>query len=320
MKKAMLALLLTGLIMVLPTSQIYADSNNHAKWNANANTIEASGIIVMFYERQPQYKFWIPGENDTAVYIVKFLEILEFEDKNLDYNYTTGDVIKARAQLLESSINWNITAMQLQGPEGSNELRVIMSAQVPVRGVTAGLDGVIGYVNVTFVNHIYDRDVDVEGYVVEGNYELKIDIIIQDWPWTESDTQLALGIIFAGHFRGHTGVPSMHKARVREKVKEMRMSSPDASYEAAFRYREEVKVKEQVKERLCGVNASEQFSHQSALMYLTYPHFEGIMIHDPSIIVFSPELGILGQLQLYAPYILIGAVVVIGIVLVARKK
>jgi len=315
MKKAsILAFFVITSFILLPINSTYSQP----MWHSNTATIETSEMVIRFFNKQPHYMFWIPGENNTAVYIVKFLEIIEFLDKNADGVYSSGDTILARAQLLEASVNWNITAETLSGPQDSVEVRITMQAQVPVLGMMPS--GSIGHVNVIFVNHIYDKDVDVNGYVVEGNKELKIDVIIENWPWVNENSLLALGIIFAGHFRGEHGVPHMEHHRVRENVREVRMRCEEGAFEGAFRYREEVQIREESGNRTEKVKASEDFSAHSAIMYLVYPHFEGVLTHDPSILVIKPTGDVLSLIQSYLVYIVIATVVIIGAVILIKRK
>jgi len=315
MKKGILAAFIILGFILLPVNQVYAQPH----WHANTHTIETPDLVVRFFNRQPQYIFWVPGENETAVYIVKFHEIIEFIDEDGDGALSPGDDILSRSMLLESDVNWKISAETLSGPNNSTEIRITMSALVPVYK-TAMDGGRIGYVNVTFINHIYDRDVEVEGYIVEGNKELKIDIIIENWPWINSESKLALGIIFAGHFRGKHGVPHMEHHRVKEKVKEVKMRGEDAPYSGAFRYREEVKLCEKEGERIGSVHATEEFSMHEAILYLVYPHFEGILIHDPSITVIKPESTILEVLTNVYFLVALAGIIILGTVIVVTRK
>lgn len=304
----LLGILIIATLISLPINTVYSQPS----WHSNTATLETPDLVVRFFNRQPQYMFWVPGENSTSVYIVKFLEIVEFEDVDNSGTYDSGDSLLARVQLLESSVQWNIKAEKLVA-NGVMEIRITMNATVKVMQVAHGEGGLVGYVNVSFVNHIYNQTVDVDGYEVEGNKELKIDIVIGNWPWIANDSKLAIGIIFAGHFRGKEGMPKMERHRVREHVREVKMSHEGAAFEGAFRYRDQVKLMENNSYRFGKVNDSEMTSMNKAILYLSYPHFNGVLIHDPSIAVIKSEEG--GIISLIANnWILIG---VIAIVLVA---
>ncbi len=303
-------------LTLLPVNSVYSQPS----WHKNTATIETPDLVIRFFNKQPQYMFWVPKENGTAVYIVKFLEIIEFNDKDNDGAYSSSDIILARAQLLESSVNWNIVAKELV-VNGVEEIRISMNATVRVMGVSPGMSGSIGYVNVAFINHIYNETVNVDGYEVEGNKELKIDIIISNWPWVSNDSKLAIGIIFAGHFRGKEASPSMHKHSVREHVREVKMSHEGAPYEGAFRYRDQVEIRENNSYRFGKVNDSDISHMNKAIMYLAYPHFNGVLIHDPSITVIKSEEGELLNF-FYNNYLFVSiiAVALVGVIVLALKR
>ena len=56
--------ILIGAIITLVTllsTPVY--SLGAPSWNSNTATIEAPGIVVRFFDRQPHYLIWVPGEN-----------------------------------------------------------------------------------------------------------------------------------------------------------------------------------------------------------------------------------------------------------------
>ncbi len=314
-KHYLLGMLLTLALLTLPATTVYSQPS----WHSNTATIETPDLVVRFFNKQPQYMFWIPRENGTSVYIVKFLEIVEFDDLDGDGAYTSGDLMLARAQLLESSIQWNIASEEIVN-NGILEIRITMNATVKVIRIAEGPGGIIGYVNVSFVNHIYNQTISVDGYEVEGNKELKIDIVIENWPWVRDDSKLAIGIIFAGHFRGKEGVPKMEEHAVREHEREIKMSHEDAPYQGVFRYRDQVKIMENNTSKFGQVNESDMSTSHRAIRYLAYPHFEGVLIHDPSITVEKSEEGLLTALTSNYLYIGVIAIVLLAVIVIAVKK
>jgi len=315
-KHYLIGLLLIMALALLPFNSVYSQPS----WHSNTATIETPDLVVRFFNKQPQYMFWVPNENGTTVYIVKFLEIVEFNDKDNNGAYTESDELLARAQLLESSVAWNISAEELI-VNSIKEIRITMNATVRVMSTSPGMGGQIGYVKVSFINHIYNKTINVDGYEVEGNKELKIDIVISDWPWISQESKLAIGIIFAGHFRGKEETPSMEKHTVREHVREVRMGHEGAPYEGAFRYMDQVRIMENNSYRFGKVNDSEMSGMNKAIMYLAYPHFDGVLVHDPSITVIkSGGEDILNLI--YNNYILVSiiAIVLVGIVVVLLKR
>lgn len=315
-KHYLIGLLIIIALTLLPFNSVYSQPS----WHSNTATIKTPDLVVRFFNRQPQYMFWVPNEKGTAVYIVKFLEIVEFNDKDNDGAYTANDELLARAQLLESSVMWNINAEELV-VNNIKEIRITMNATVRVISTTPGMGGQIGYVEVSFINHIYNETINIDGYEVEGNKELKIDIIISDWPWISQNSKLAIGIIFAGHFRGKEKTPNMRRHMVREHLREVRMSHEGYPYEGAFRYRDQVKIMENNTYRFCKVNDSEMSGMHKAITYLTYPHFIGVLVHDPSItIIKTSEGGILDII--YNNYLIVSiiAIVLVGTAILISKR
>ncbi len=316
-KSFLMKILAISLILsVLFPSTILAEG---PRWNANTATIEASGIIVQFFERKPQYKFWIPGENGTAVYIVIFHKIIEFEDVNNDGVFDPQDTILAEAELTAHDV-WNIYAETLSGPEGSTEIRITMKGIVDViPKMGPGIDKA----NVTFVNHIYDRDIEVDGYPIAGNRELKIDIIISNWPWHSDTAKLCLEIVFSGHFRGRQGTPHCEEHRIQvqnQNVREIRMRGDNTNIAGVFRFREKVCIREGTQEKICNVNCSHDFQAHNAIEYIVYPHFDGVLEHDPSILI-EKETSLSDVIMENLPYIMLaGVLVIIAIVVIIKAK
>ncbi len=308
-------------IILLFSIGVYGKEKPH--WNSDVNTIYGDGIVVQFHERTPTYHIWVPGKNNTAVYIVKFNRIIEFIDTNNNGKFDgETDQLLAHAPLTAHDI-WTVAAEQMEGENGVFELKISFNATVEVTSVSLSqeMDGGqrVGYAKVAFINHIYDQDVDVNGYEIAGGRELKIDIVISDWPWSNSESKLALEIVFAGFFRGHSGIPKCHREQTQTKAGKMshiRLEG-DADYDVEFKYREEATIRDN-QATGCHINASDQFREKSAVTWLVYPHFNGTLIHDPSICAGTPEGTLLDTIKTYMP--LIAIVVIIVIVLVVIKK
>ena len=283
-------------------------------WRGNVDTIYADGIVVQFHERTPEYRIWIPRKNDTAVYIVKFNRIIEFIDKDNDGKFDGSiDEILAHAPLTAHDI-WEVTDETITLEDGTTELRVLFNGTAEVLPMSPGPR--IGFAEVAFINHIYDRDTNVSGYIIEGGRELKIDIVISDWPWSSDESKLALEIVFAGMFKGKERTPHCYREREQiryknVKVHRIRMEG-DADYYAEFRYTEQAQIRNRNRAANCCVNASDQFKQNSAITWLVYPHFNGTLVHDPSI--YAGEMG--GAVSILRGYLPIIVAIVIGVVVV----
>ena len=179
-------LLLVSVISLSPT--LYAEPH----WNGSMGEITTGDMVVRFVDMKPVYWVWIPNENDTAIYVIQFNRIIEFKDVDGDGKYNgTLDELLAQA-LLTAHDNWQVYAETINH-SGIIEIRVTFTALVDVyQYKQTGPGAPISKANVTFVNHIYSNDTEVEGIPIEGNRELKIDIIISDWPWSDNTSSLLL--------------------------------------------------------------------------------------------------------------------------------
>lgn len=316
MSRKILAILIGSILLVSLSNGAF--SKGKPRWNANTNTIYADGIVIQFHERTPTYRIWIPGKNDTAVYIVKFNRIVEFIDKDSDGRFNGSvDQLLAQAPLTAHDI-WEVSAEEISRPDGVLELRISFNGTVEVQPMGPGPR--VGYAEVAFINHLYNADVNVSGYEIQGNRELKIDIVISDWPWSSDDSKLALEIVFAGMFKGHARTPQCHREKMQYQNREahkIRMQGEDGYY-AEFKYLDHARVVNQNKTCECKINATDKFKRNSAVTWLTYPHFNGTLIHDPSITVGEEGRISLSNTVIIA--IVIIAVIVIVVAIIKLKK
>ena len=314
MKKA-IGLILVAMFLSMGLSQLalYAKP---PMWHGNTSTIETSEMVVRFLNNRPWYQIWIPGKNQTATYIVKFNRIVEFLDTDADNSFDYSDETLAQAILYEAT--WKVSAQTINGSEGV-ELRITFNAMVQVTYSRGGMPP--NFVNVTFVNRIYDHDAEVEGIPIKGNRELKIDIIIDGWPWANPDSKLALEIVYAGMFRGKQGTPRCEARKYQIRNRYMgcvRLQGEDAGYYAEFRYQTQARLMSGDTEKDIKVNSTNSFTKNSATTWLVYPHFDGTLIHDPSIYVGSE--GALATIVEYLPIIALLIVVAVVIVAVAKRR
>jgi len=308
-----------ALLLIIPSIvQLATTYSKPPKWHGKTGMIETDEMVVLFKDNKPWYHIWIPGGNTTAVYIVKFNRIVEFVD--IDGNGVfNGTIDRVVAQALLYDVEWNVYAETINS-SGIIELRITFNASVPVTRVGEGMSQ--NYVNVTFVNHIYSSDVEVEGIPIEGERELKIDIIIENWPWADSESKLALEIIFAGMFRGRQGVPQCECERYQVRSRYMsrvRLMGEDAGYYAEFRYQTEAKIRHNQQENMTDVGSANMFARNTAVTWLIYPHFNGTLIHDPSIYVGS-EKNILSVLIDYTPLLVVVAVTATLIIIALKRR
>ena len=317
MKRGLVGIVML-LLLMLPVAGIVAEKK--MKWDPNANVIYGDGIVIMFHDRRPKYHIWIPNKNKTAVYIINFNRIIEFVDIDNNGKYNDAhDRIISIAPLTAHDV-WQVSSSERTLEDGTHELIIIFKGIVEVKPSSRYSEKRV--VNVTFVNHIYDRDVEIEGYTLAGGRELKIDIIIEHWPWFEENSKLALEIVFAGMFHGKWGSPKCESKKIELKNANMytvRLQG-DADYYCEFKFQDRAKIKNESGEHICKLNSSENFKANSAVMYIVYPHFNGTLIHDPSITVESSGFSFLETVKMLLPPIIVVFVVVIVLAIIIKHR
>jgi len=268
-------------------------------WIPNESSIVSGDIRFKFKDTHPEYLI----ENIKAediYYIIRFSRIVEFIDKNDNNVYDSSDIITAIGVLCEKVV-WDITYDERR-IDDVTELMVNLSARIRV--IKIGMQGYpISYARVTLVHRIFDRDIMINAYEIKGQYELKIDIIIEDWPWHKKQSKIALLISIEGYKQIEKGRYKKHKPKMHFSKEEIRHNvinkiyiiSPDAKYGVEFRIANKVRIDGNesiihgVKE-LRNESIEEQFA-------ITYPRFDRILYHDPSIRIFFEEeekIGVYG--------------------------
>lgn len=323
MRKSVIALLLALMVVSISIlGSVEASGTPH--WNSNNNVIETEDMVVMFKDRMPIYHIWIPEENETVVYIVKFNGLVEFEDTNGNWVYDKGvDRVVATAPFT-AHVSWNISAEYINSSD-LIELRITFSGSIPIQGTSGNTEE---NVNVTLINHIFNKDTDINGTPIEGGKELKIDVILGEYPWHSNTSLLALEIVYAGMFQGEMMTPHCEKNTYQhENRNAIRLQGDNADYGVEFRYEQKALVKENNTFREVDLNATDVITKSSAMTWITFPHYDDELVYDPSITILSTAESTGGLTEdLNSPilgvpmYVYIVAIVVIAAIVVGLRK
>ena len=316
--KKIIALLIIASLLAMPTQV----ASHDARWNSKTGTIEADGIIVRFFEMRPHYIVWVPEFNNTTAYHINFIRIVEFDDKDED-NVVDDSEVLAKAELTAMDI-WTVKA---ENTTIDGVKAIVVSFEANVSVFKMGMKGGIGQAYVAFINKIFLENYTLEnGYEIAGGRELKIDVIIKDWPWVSENSKLALLVLIAvGDKEGHmekSPETHMRQIQVRERnIRELRLNSTDTKFQLAFRWEEQVRLQFEGNETYAKVNHSILAEECDSIVTFVYPHFNGTLEHDPSIVALGTEAaegeageGLLEQDVGGIPLIYLMALFVIAIV------
>ncbi len=331
-RNVLIAIALIGLMAITSyTGNAKAIPNYHS----NVSIIETDVIMVQLFNRQPHFLVWLKGENETVVYFVKLHNLIEFLDEDNNGIFEPNETIYAIAPFMASNSYWTtgnwLIDHEIIETDDYTELRVILSNQVPVFKVSqqteeySAMDGyLLGKVNVSFVIHVYDKDVDVNGTLVKGNMEIKFDVVIEDWPWVKNDTSLGLSVIIGG--KGTHDMKMRHEKKTvkyGEKAENRHIVRGEGvKYSLYFGYGNKAEVRNGVPVNVKGsMNSVSDMNKrigtgESGLgwIVITYPHFNGTLVHDPTIGI-STTSATINLFGFELSFLEVGAI--LGLILIA---
>lgn len=276
MHRSKILLLSVVIIFTLVVSNIQVHSQPH--WDFDNYQIVGSNIVISFINKQPSYTITHPKFEQIAYYI-QFVQLIEFQDKNNNFSFDANDRILARGILCDK-FAWNIKANETE-----NALIVALSSEIRVVKMGAHYGPPLS-AHVSFVNRMFFEDTAVGDYQIKGESDLKIDIIIRDWPWQKDDSYLALMVNLQSYDIKHGGTKlstiTQHKKEKYGKTEmaEFTLKATESSYGISFKNSYSVNIDNAVSE--CTTSLSE-----NKTLYINYPHFDEILIHDPVISIIS---------------------------------
>lgn len=269
--------LMLYLPMIIASAQVQnpkiRDRPIFASRNGNTFTINTDLFTVRFAGirgQVPKFQFWYnTTDRNKTVYQVFFHQLFEFNDTTEDGAYNATQDIKEQTFALPSA------NLSLVGPED-----IIDDATGDVIGVrfnftiTGQKGGGQPEANITLQCSLYNetQTVLVAGenkYNVTGSAELKIDIIIESWPFKDDDNLLCL----------------WWSINQQNATREPTISDTSITFGRGYlSWIDEATVDGETVD----VTGSFNMTGRTANVYLSYPNFKDkSLIHDPSIGVIS---------------------------------
>lgn len=276
-------------------------------------TIRVSGGVV------PHFHFWYTIDNKT-VYHVKFVYIAEFLDRNNDSAFQHNETVKP-ADILPESFHTPIFTFS-SGATGwnfSGFYNITQNGETVGIGFNYTLNGtktpVYKDLYVELRCKIYYNDtklsVPVDGkeiyYNLDGGAELKVDVIIGNWPWLTDRSMLALRWDITWDIKPEAGEPHepyihSHKINVSKNMTiEHPIKESVHTYQTSIIFRgaktnqprahfsslNMAKVCNETSERTINVTASYRTDGEALQFYICYPYFgDNTLEHDPIMGVF----------------------------------
>jgi len=177
-------------------------------------------IMVNTKSGLPHFKWWVTEHNDT-VYIAKFVSLIEFIDKNGDGAFqhnetvTTEDMLPQEPQqgqqeaqefwspvfsFAQGGALWNFSGFYNLTAENNKVIGIGFDFQLNMSSTTLNGSDRIAYSDlyVLLSCKIYFNDAEIEAepdtiyYNISGLAELKVDVVIENWPWHTDESMLAL--------------------------------------------------------------------------------------------------------------------------------
>ena len=209
----------------------------------------------------PHFMFWDPNfvnPSTRLTYHVQFYQLIEFNDTNDDGNYTNGTdqvvapilglgrvawdfsgFVTEEEDSTTTAVHFNFTLNEVQGP----------GIQYP------------------------DLHMELRCHInVTNDNELKFDVVISGWPWTNSESHLAL------RWDLFVQSPGTHTYRhAYEHRYENRIFAFDGAF---FSYRQSANVRNNT----VAVTSNYESHPDKTMFYLVYPNFgDDVLVHDPVI-------------------------------------
>ncbi len=289
-------------------------------WDATNGTVTVliGDLSVQVVGRGEVFHILFWNESDPEVkYTVNFVSLIEFEDLNQDGVFqlnetqgnsgTSGDPLTV---LPLAKVDWIFEGFQNDTDEQGGTTAVhfnFTSADIN--------DPDYNNVELQIRCHLYlaDQELDLDGaiYPLLGSTELKFDIIIANWPWTNPDNLLTLRFqirpVCYTPNRLCTPVAeefqAQNKLNVSEAMKQAQRFRGTAepkqqfSFEvenqvaAYFAFANRVMLKSKNAESFGTVECSYMTDGTNVQVYLTFPHFEESIVYDPSVGIVSSSIS-----------------------------
>jgi len=275
--KMMMAITLMFALSLLSFQAIYAEGAKpypaksiKASRDGLNFTISAANITVKFAGsvQVPKFQYWYnTTEPNKPIYQVFFHQLFEFNDTSGEGAYNaTIDKIERMFALPSANLS-------LVGPENIIDAGEVIGVRFNFT-ITGRKGGGLPEANITLQCSLYNetQTVLVAGenkYNVTGGAELKIDVIMNSWPFKDDDNLLCLW--WSVNQQNMTQEPTIFDTSV-------------TFGRGYFSWTDEATVYNETYSEPVSVIGSFNMTGKTANVYLTYPNFQDkSLIHDPSL-------------------------------------
>lgn len=226
-------------------------------------TVKFAGSVEV-----PKFQYWYSGEDET-VYQVFFHQVFEFNDINGDGTYKGTEDERIVGQTFALS-GTNLSLSEPTYIKDEDERTVGVSFNFTINGKRG--QGRLEDVAITLQCSLYEEDYQLvsEGitYNVTGGAELKIDVIIDKWPWA-SDESL-LGLWWSVNRQDGSGTPETTE----NAVSTVNFGKGYLSWLSTA----------MVDDEPVDVTSSFNMTGRTVNIFMVYPNFgDGRLVHDPSL-------------------------------------
>ena len=226
-------------------------------------TVKFAGSVQV-----PKFQYWYNGEDET-VYQVFFHQVFEFNDTNGDGTYkgTEDERIVGQTFALSGA---NLSLSEPTYIKDEDDRTVGVSFNFTINGKRG--HGRLEEVAITLQCSLYEEDYQLvsEGitYNVTGGAELKIDVIIDKWPWASDDS--LLGLWWSVNRQDGSGTPETTE----NAVSTVNFGKGYLSWLSTA----------MVDDEPVEVTSSFNMTGRTVNIFMVYPYFgDGRLVHDPSL-------------------------------------
>jgi len=272
---------------------------------SNNTVVQAQGHNVTFGKSSPYLTYTMYGTNGKGGFEANLFALIEFADSDGDDEIDEGEVVKV---LPFGSLDWTSGEQKTtRGEETTLEvwyhfrdpdydfLILMKTFEAPVIGhFSSGNDTVV--------------------YFVDGNAnDVKLDLIVNQWPWSSQASELALRVFVAPKEQG-----SIETRRVGMDEEWVVVSSGGGTVRVRAVTKAEVQQAEDLSSRLVDAKMIyKPLSNGEIMVDFVYPNFgENILYHDPEFGVG----GALAYIAVLSPHILALLLGILAVVLLIMRR
>ena len=239
--------LFVGLFLATTVPGVSAENNWSYQYSNGKVTLATDNIAIEItgQANTPMFFFWNPNDVDTT-YKIQFIKVFEVIDDG-DGVYTTNDQNVVNSQLALAKYTWEFSDFVT---DTVNDTVTAVHLNITSMPDTTGKIEDLPVIQ--FNNHLYADDPSA----------IKFDVVIDNYTWHDPSAMLVLGytIVLPDNRLNQTG---------------NQIQFGEAYFQA--------QTQAQANGSNIDVGLSYGDGENGTMLYLSYEHFDGLMIHDPTI-------------------------------------